>query len=192
MFDALFITAPTGWIALSIPLAGLSTVLALRVFRRNPAERPVARPVEHMTTQSEGAQQGDLCKAETAAKASGILALRAEISELESGNQSAGLAQLYLDLAWAEQQGGSEAPALQALRSAAGVAARFGPPSVHADARLELADAAFRAGDLTGACEQWQLARAALVAAGRTADEERIEQRMRDHGCPTDWVLTEF
>ena len=49
-----------------------------------------------------------------------------------------------------------------------------------------------RNGDLTSACEQWQIARTAYLESGDTDQHARIEKRMRDNGCPTDWVLTDF
>ena len=87
---------------------------------------------------------------------------------------------------------GEETAALNALRSAAGEAARHGPARVHAEARIELAEAAVRAGDPTSACEHWQMARMAFLEAGEKADGEKVDLRMRANGCPTDWVLTDF
>jgi len=57
---------------------------------------------------------------------------------------------------------------------------------------LELAEAAYLAGDLTTACEQWQLARTAYLEDGQMERHASIEKRMRANGCPTDWVLTDF
>lgn len=102
------------------------------------------------------------------------------------------LAALYLALGRAKMASGAEAAALVALRSAAGFAAQQGPPRVHAEARIELAEAAVRAGDPTSACEHWQMARMAFLDAGEKADGEKVDLRMRANGCPTDWVLTDF
>jgi hypothetical protein len=107
-------------------------------------------------------------------------------------NDNTALADLYLALARGhEKLGGAEAR-MSALRSAAGCGALHGPPATHAAARLQLAEAAYDAGDLTTACEQWQLARGAFFSDGQLDEHERIEKRMRDNGCPTDWVLTDF
>jgi hypothetical protein len=107
------------------------------------------------------------------------------------GNNGA-LATLYLDLARSHGLAGDEASRLSALRSAATHGSQYGPHAAHAEARLELAEIAFRAGDLTSACEQWQMARMALLKDGQTERHASIEKRMRENGCPTDWVLTGF
>ncbi|MGQ0456627.1 MAG: hypothetical protein ACT4OU_06160 [Hyphomicrobium sp.] len=99
---------------------------------------------------------------------------------------------IYLELADALKSLGDDDARMTALRSAAGLAAKHGVRKEHARARLELAEAAVATGDLTSACEQWQLARSALIEDGATAEAARVDQRMRDTGCPTDWVLTDF
>lgn len=99
---------------------------------------------------------------------------------------------VYLDLADALKSLGDEPARMTALRSAAGLAAKHGVRKEHAQARLELAEAAVAAGDLISACEQWQLARSALLENGETDGAARVDQRMRETGCPTDWVLTDF
>ena len=106
--------------------------------------------------------------------------------------KGAPLAVHYLALGRAKMAAGEETAALNALRSAAGEAARHGPARVHAEARIELAEAAVRAGDPTSACEHWQMARMAFLEAGAKADGEKVDLRMRANGCPTDWVLTDF
>jgi tetratricopeptide (TPR) repeat protein len=123
---------------------------------------------------------------------SAIGVLQSRLSEAQVSGPKPMLAQLYLELAGEYRKAGDEAASLESLRSAAGLAAKHGPPSTHAEARLQLAEAAFQAGDLTGACEQWQMARMALHEAGQQAAQARVDQRMRDNGCPTDWVLTDF
>jgi hypothetical protein len=102
------------------------------------------------------------------------------------------LAALYLDLARCHGLAGDEASRLSALRSAATHGSQYGPHAAHAEARIELAESAFRAGDLTSACEQWQMARMALLRDGQTERHASVEKRMRENGCPTDWVLTGF
>ena len=87
---------------------------------------------------------------------------------------------------------GNEAARMTALRSAAGLAAQHGPRAAHADARLQLAEVAYLSGDLTSACEHWQIARTTLLDDGQKEASSKIDQRMRDTGCPTDWVLTDF
>jgi hypothetical protein len=102
------------------------------------------------------------------------------------------LAPMFLDMARHHKAAGDESSYMAALRSAAGFAAQHGPRAAHAQARLELAEAAFNSGDLIGACEQWQMARVALQDDGQKDAYAAVDKRMRDNGCPTDWVLTDF
>ncbi len=84
----------------------------------------------------------------------------------------------------------SEAAAL--LQSAALVARRAKLPVVHAEARIELADLARSDGDMTSACEHWQMAKQMFHETGRRVDQDRMADLMRQNRCPTDWVLTNF
>lgn len=63
---------------------------------------------------------------------------------------------------------------------------------VHAAARIELADLAREAGDLTTACEHWQIARGLFFEVPDKDGVAVADGSMRRHGCPTDWVLTDF
>ena len=47
-------------------------------------------------------------------------------------------------------------------------------------------------GDLTLACEHWQIARELYEEVGNSEKTKEIEQQMRDNGCPTEWVLNAF
>lgn len=120
------------------------------------------------------------------------LALEAQIKTAEALGNVTALSGLYLELARARATSGDDKGAQVALRSAAGMGAKHGPKSAHAYARLELAGAAYRAGDLTSACEHWQIARTAFQESGQKQDQSRVDTLMRDNGCPTDWVLTDF
>ncbi len=121
-----------------------------------------------------------------------IEALQFKLNEAMKVQSKATLAPMFLDMAKHHKAAGDEQSYLAALRSAAGLAAQHGPSSAHAEARLALAEAAFQNGDPIGACEQWQMARNALLEDGQKEAHARVEQRMRDNGCPTDWVLTDF
>ena len=137
-----------------------------------------------------------LAEPQREANAQGIAVQVKQISkrienELARDNKGA-LAALYLDLAHGHQKLGDEKARMTALRSAAGYGSLHGPHTFHAAARLELAEAAYLSGDLTSACEQWQLARTAYLEDGQTELSARVDKRMRDNGCPTDWVLTDF
>ena len=121
-----------------------------------------------------------------------VSALEARIKAAEAKGETSILARLYIELGRSRRDAGLDKEALTALRSAAGISAKHGPKSAHAAARMELAEAAYRAGDLTTACEHWQLARAALQDDGQVKASAHVDKLMRDHGCPTDWVLTDF
>lgn len=78
------------------------------------------------------------------------------------------------------------------LQSAALVARRANLPLVHAEARIELAELAHGEGDMTSACEHWQIAKLMFHDAGRRQERDRVAELMRQRHCPTDWVLTNF
>lgn len=78
------------------------------------------------------------------------------------------------------------------LRRAVKLAAGLGLKELHAEARLDLGEEARAAGDLTTACEHWQLARAMFEEATLQPKAEAVAARMKRFGCPTDWVLNDF
>lgn len=82
--------------------------------------------------------------------------------------------------------------ASQHLHAAVVAARRSNLPGPHAAARVELAELAYRDGDLTTACEHWQMAKLMFHETERRTDRDRIAEVMRQHRCPTDWVLTNF
>jgi hypothetical protein len=82
--------------------------------------------------------------------------------------------------------------AAQLLQSAALSARRAKLPVLHAEARIELAELARSDGDMTSACEHWQMAKVMFHETGQRPDQDRISDLMRQHRCPTDWVLTNF
>lgn len=118
--------------------------------------------------------------------------VRQRLDASDTITQPASLAPLYLEMAALHAEDGNETARMTALRSAAGLAAQHGPRVAHADARLQLAEVAYLSGDLTSACEHWQIARTTLLDDGQKDASSKIDQRMRDTGCPTDWVLTDF
>ncbi|MET0408008.1 MAG: hypothetical protein ABW006_06530 [Hyphomicrobium sp.] len=119
-------------------------------------------------------------------------AIRQKIASANERGDKSSLSSLYFELARAEEHRGDIGARMAALRSAAGCGALHGPHSAHAAARLALAEAAHEAGDLSTACEQWQMARTAFLDGGDEQQHARVERRMRENGCPTDWVLTDF
>jgi hypothetical protein len=118
--------------------------------------------------------------------------LRHGIETAKNDNDHAGLARLSVELAQSllARSTGPEAAAL--LQSAVRAARQAKLPLIHAEARIELAGIAIQDGDLTSACEHWQMAKTLFHEIGRRADQDRMADLMRRHRCPTDWVLTNF
>lgn len=63
---------------------------------------------------------------------------------------------------------------------------------ITAVARFELANLAKANGDLTTACEYWQMARELYVGLEDKKKVREIDAIMRAAQCPSDWVLTDF
>ncbi|MFN0218047.1 MAG: hypothetical protein ACKVP4_04430 [Hyphomicrobium sp.] len=198
-------------LALAIPVAVLLTLLVLLMAgrRRRKAARKFVAPAEARAGEANGTMtmamfdsaavatraNGALSSPSIAAPADAKTRLAEAQRRISATNETVDaqrLSTLYLDLADAQRDLGDEKARMTSLRSAAGIAALHGAAQNHARARLELADAAVTAGDMISACEHWQLARAALLEAGDKEQSARVDQRMRDLGCPTDWVLTDF
>lgn len=116
----------------------------------------------------------------------------ARIETAEAANDQTALPGLYLSLARAEIEEGRHEAAAEHLRSSVRSAAKTRNAAVQAEARLELAELARAAGDLTTACEHWQIARALFHELKERASLGETERLMQKHGCPTDWVLNDF
>jgi hypothetical protein len=114
------------------------------------------------------------------------------IAEAKASHDDAGLSGLSVELARLMiARSASQQAALQ-LQSAVIAARRSNLPALHAEARIELAELAIRDGDLTLACEHWQMAKLMFHETNNRLDRDRIADLMRQHRCPTDWVLTNF
>lgn len=116
----------------------------------------------------------------------------AAIAAAEGAGDEPRLAGLYIALAGRHSAAGRGGEAADCLRKSIRIAARLGLRREHAAARLELGDLARASGDLTTACEHWQIARGLFTDLRLARDLEAAEGRMRDSGCPTDWVLNDF
>ena len=81
---------------------------------------------------------------------------------------------------------------LALLKQAVVAATQAGRRDLHAEARMELAELAAAHGDMTTACEHWQLARMLFQEAGLRTESDRASEYMRRQRCPTDWFLTGF
>lgn len=97
-----------------------------------------------------------------------------------------------IDEALAKRAEGDENAAADSLRAAIIKATKARKPLLHASARLELGDIAHAEGDLTTACEHWQMARSMFEDEKRAQNASDCEKRMTRNGCPTDWVLNDF
>ncbi len=160
--------------AISQPIVGDTPAVAAEV----PAPKAIESAAEPETKAKTESESADM--------------IIEKIEDAISNGPKTSLSGLYFDLAAAHERDGKLDARMSALRSAAGYGALHGPPAAHAAARLMLGEVAHQAGDLTSACEQWQLARTAFLEGGDAEQHARVEKRMRDNGCPTDWVLTDF
>lgn len=119
-------------------------------------------------------------------------ALMSAVSAAENGGENERLPGLYLSLAHCRAGAGQVSDAEELLRKSIRGAAGAQQKDVHARARVALGDLAYAGGDLTTACEHWQIARALFFELKQRPDHDAVEGRMLRNGCPTDWVLTDF
>lgn len=119
-------------------------------------------------------------------------ALTAAVQEAESNGHKERLPALYLSMARCRIEAGETSEAEACLRKSILGAGGAQQKDVHAQARLVLGDLAYAGGDLTTACEHWQIARALFHELKQEREHEAVESRMLRNGCPTDWVLTDF
>lgn len=115
-----------------------------------------------------------------------------QIRAAEAASDHAALPGLYLSLARDEIAKGQGSTAADHLRSSVRFAAKTRNAAIHAEARLELAELARASGDLTTACEHWQIARGLFRELSKKPELDGTESLMQRHGCPTDWVLNDF
>jgi hypothetical protein len=182
-------------IALALPVAVLLTLLAVWRGQVKAKQQARSKPVQAFDASKLYESPAPTAVVQRDAPLEVQPSFSSELERLQArlaGAPQSDLAPIYLELAAQHRDSRDEAARLAALRSAAGLAAKHGPHAAHAQARLELAEVAYQAGDLTGACEQWQMARTALHDDGQRDTATRVDKRMRDNGCPTDWVLTDF
>lgn len=121
--------------------------------------------------------------------------LLAKTTDLARTNtpQAPGLeAESLLTLGRTHMTAGHRDAAFSALRDALWTASLAGQHAIAGQARLSLGDLAHASGDMTTACEHWQIAQDLFTANGQKADLAVVGARMRRHGCPTDWVLNGF
>ena len=118
--------------------------------------------------------------------------LARDIAVAERKGPESTLAALYLEAGRILLVLGDGAAGGERLRESLVVSQKLGLKLEHAQARIELGDLSADQGDLTTACEHWSIARSMVHELKRSADIEAVEARIRDNGCPTDWVLNDF
>ena len=64
--------------------------------------------------------------------------------------------------------------------------------NVEAEVRMQIGDLMATNGDLTTACEHWQIARNLFDEINDVQSRLQADDKMRKNGCPSDWVLTDF
>lgn len=125
------------------------------------------------------------------AKTTNVLELA--LADAEQRFDDAAVARLSLELARRSLADGQpDSFAATHLRRAIILASRLGDDATHAAARLELGDLVARQGDMTTACEHWQIARQIFWDGGESQMLAEADRRMIANGCPTDWVLNDF
>jgi tetratricopeptide (TPR) repeat protein len=184
----------TGWpgiVLLLVPVVALAIVIIRSHRARSPARAPQqATEMLRATPPVETGSPEAAVPVAAALPTVGDLADRVRAAEAAKDQQQ--LAGLYLELARDEIAQGRTDAAREHLKSSVGCAARSRNRAVQAEARLELADLAREAGDLTTACEHWQIARSLFRELGQDTGLAETERVMQKHGCPTDWVLNDF
>lgn len=197
------ISGLAAWIILWLPFAVLvSAVLyALRARGRrgtrdftgpepeSPARGRYGTPLAPSTPHGRAAETSAEMKRD-GESAPGGAAGAVKRAEVEGRDRD--LAGLHLAYARELISAGRRDEAAQELRKSVRVASRTGDAKVHGEGRLELAEMAREDGDLTTACEHWQIARRLFSDLGLTAELKKPDTLMRQHGCPTDWVLNDF
>jgi hypothetical protein len=118
--------------------------------------------------------------------------LMSALENAQATNDQVGLARDSVELARLLLARDARPAAEVLLRKAVMVARRAKLPETHAEARIELAELARADGDLTSACEHWQMAKLMFHETGRRGDQDRMADVMRENRCPTDWILTGF
>lgn len=186
---------PMGMALLVLPFAALLIVivLSLRAISRRRRAATLLTP----TTGRYGAPSSDEPAAAPATAAPSLQHVTGErlaraITDAETAGQKQVLAGLLLQQAQEFLAKGQTAEASNVLTRCIRNAAQSNQRTTHAQARLELGEIARAGGDLTTACEHWQIARTLLLELQKMPEFDVVDRRMRQNGCPTDWVLNDF
>lgn len=193
----------TGWwgaAVLAAPFVLLIVIIAGSVLSgARPKARVVPRDVATGRYGTPVPDRRPVAPPEAAAKAAprpvAPMPLEDLLTAIESAERSGDetrLAGFYVALARHHVSTGRSDEAAGMLRQSIRIASRLGLGAEHAAARLELGDIARAGGDLTTACEHWQIARGLYFDLKHAEALEAAEARMQRTGCPTDWVLNDF
>lgn len=182
------VTGNAGLAALALPLLVMALMILL-LQRRRPSSESAGKPAGAAAPRPPRAASGATVTANTAARPSRFTD---EIARAEAAGDEAALARLYLALARERTVVGEIGAAADFLRRSVRCASAQKIHKTHAQGRLELGDLERMSGDLTSACEHWQIARKIASDLGDGALVQAAEERMQRHGCPTDWILNEF
>jgi len=213
MIEGREIGGVAGAIILSLPFLLLATLILLTVLGARRARRARDRAPKATTARygepitraprpraDEGANRGTAVPVPAPstpvrpriAETSDLSSVLKSIARAETTSDAAQLSRLYLRLGELKLIMNARGEAADAFRKCIRAAMKADDREAHARSRLELGDMAREAGDLTTACEHWQIARGLYFDLGQKSFLEAVEERMNVHQCPTDWVLNDF
>ena len=115
-----------------------------------------------------------------------------DIRRLEQQGESVDLAKLYTERASLALEARDTPVAQEYFLKGLSMAGLVSAPEQQAFARMKLGDISHADGDLTTACEHWQLARDLYRECGEIDMASQVEEKMDENQCPTDWVLNQF
>ncbi len=194
------ITGLAAWIVLLLPYAVLAAAIVFAVWKRvhpaTEAPRGAARGrYGAALSPRQAPAAGPAVEQEVKMRREGEAAtggLSGAVERAQAKGDESELADLHLALGREKLAAGRVEEAADQLRKSIRVASRIGKKETHAEARLELAEIARAEGDLTTACEHWQIARGLFTDVKHAKGRDKADTLMREHGCPTDWVLNDF
>jgi hypothetical protein len=206
--QGLEITGPAATLLLLVPFVLLAAVVVVVTRRRRRSgsrrkELAVAAdvPTEQISRTEtlvlglippQDGGEGVLDPVETGKPAREVRDFVTEIAVAEKSGDEASLVDLHRDHGIDLKSRGELGAAASEFGWCVLLASKSGRKTVQAQARLELGDIARESGDLTTACEHWQIARGLFLDLKEDDALGWAETRMRENGCPTDWVLNDF
>ncbi len=114
------------------------------------------------------------------------------LQDAEAGGEPLHVSRAALHLARWQLNNGGRPQAEALLLKTVTIATRGKFAVEHAEARIELAELSRVDGDMTTACEHWQMAKQLFHDLDRREDTLRMADHLRLNRCPSDWILTGF